>query len=164
MCGWRFLMVIYLSPNIYTVTCVPKLNKYITLVFHALRFWKIQISPPNSTQTSLEFGNTSILRVLCWSGASSRICSPRVVVCEVFWVEKTCLYWYSIQFMWEFSEFQKFRRVKSFSGKSSIFPALLFRKKPDFPFHFLHDFTPVSLGCNIVTQEMHLPLRSILFW
>ena len=42
-------------------------------IFHALRFWKIQISPPNSTKTSLEFGNTSILRVLCWSGASSRI-------------------------------------------------------------------------------------------
>ena len=35
--------------------------------------------------------------------------------------------------MWEFSGFRKFRRVKSFSGKSSIFPALLFRKNPDFP-------------------------------
>ena len=55
--------------------------------------------------------------------------------------------------MWEFSGFRKFRRVKSFSGKSSIFPALLFRKNSDFLFHFVQDFTPVSLGCNVSTQK-----------
>ena len=34
ICGYRFLIVIYLSPNIYTVICVPKLLQIYNLKSH----------------------------------------------------------------------------------------------------------------------------------
>ena len=64
---WNTFKLISVRKIIQVINSIPWVrcasgNVLYSCIFHALRFWKIQFSPPNSTQTSLEFGNTSILR------------------------------------------------------------------------------------------------------
>ena len=61
ICGYKFLMVIYLSPSIYTDICVPKrLQIHLTLHASMLAYLMLHIQVGMRTQTRTEVAIQSI--------------------------------------------------------------------------------------------------------